>query len=97
MFEVWEINDIVDKHKGKPAVIECHGPTASENRKRINELHENKEVIIIGINEWCMFKDHPRPDYWVRCHTGANGGWQAGVGSFKKWFERCTDNGTIPL
>ena len=97
MFELWEINDIIDKHKGKPAVIECHGPSASVNRKKINKLHKNKKIIVIGINEWCMFKDHPRPDYWLRCHTGANGGWTVGAGKWKKYLDRCTDNGTIPL
>ena len=75
MFEFLEIKDIINVHKGVPAVIEGHGPSASVNRDKINKLHEKKEIIVFGINEWWSFQNHPIPDYWVRCHTGANGGW----------------------
>ena len=73
MFELLIISDIINKHKDKPAIIECHGPSANDNRLKINKFKEEKDLIIIGCNEWWAFEDHPKPDYWVRCSVGANG------------------------
>ena len=97
MFEFLEIKDIINVHKGVPAVIEGHGPSASVNRDKINKLHEKKEIIVFGINEWWSFQNHPIPDYWVRCHTGANGGWLIEREEDLHWFDRGTAGGKIPL
>ena len=94
MFKLLEINDIIDIHKGIREVVEAHGPSANINRLKINELHDNKEIIVFLINEWWAFENHPRPDYWVRAHTGANGGHliERDFDYFNKWT-----GGEIPL
>ena len=71
MFKLLTISDIIDKHHGKTAIIEGHGPSANDNREKINKLHEENpdKFIIFGINEWMEFKNHPRPHYWMRANT----------------------------
>ncbi len=88
------ISDIIDLHKGKPAIISCHGPSGDENIDKINDLHQKDKVVVFGINEWWAFEKHPRPDYWVRAHTGSNGGYviEKDFDYFNKWTE-----GRIPL
>ena len=66
MFKLLSISDIIDKHKGKPAVIECHGPSANENRQIINELCLSDELVSFAINEWHEFENRVKPDYWLR-------------------------------
>jgi len=69
MFKLLTIPDIIDKHKGTPAIIECHGPSANNNRQNINKIIQKKEFIIFAINEWEQFEDHPTPHYWVKAST----------------------------
>ena len=52
MFELWKMEDIIDKHKGKPAVISCHGPSGDEHIDKINDLHQKNKVVVFGVNEW---------------------------------------------
>ena len=97
MFELLHIEDIIDKHKGLPAVIEAHGPSADKNRKKINKLHQDGKIIMFAMNEWWSFKDHPAPDYWVRAHSGANGGWYMEKEEDRFWFDSGTMSGKIPF
>ena len=94
MFKLLQIKDIIDKHKGVTAVIECHGPSANLNRKKINDFAKNNELISFATNEWYEFEDRLKPSYWVRAHSGANGGLsvQRDVEIFNRHSE-----GTIPL
>tara|TARA_S200002703_G_scaffold159827_2_gene174953 strand:+ start:4587 stop:5417 length:831 start_codon:yes stop_codon:yes gene_type:complete len=89
MFELWKMEDIIDKHKGKPAVISCHGPSGDEHIDKINDLHQKNKVVVFGVNEWWAFEKHPIPDYWIRAHTGANGGYtiEKDFDYFNKWTE----------
>tara|TARA_Y100000310_G_scaffold205335_1_gene205684 strand:- start:242 stop:1120 length:879 start_codon:yes stop_codon:yes gene_type:complete len=97
MFELWSIKDIINKHKGKPAIIAAHGPSGDENIDKINDLHKKNKVIIFGMNEWWAFKDHPTPDYWIRCHTGSNGGWHMEKENDQSWFQLGTCMGNVPF
>tara|TARA_R100001377_G_C3168191_1_gene102052 strand:- start:96 stop:950 length:855 start_codon:yes stop_codon:yes gene_type:complete len=94
MFKLLNIEDIIDKHKGTPAVIECHGPSANLNRKKINELSKNIELISIATNEWYEFEDRLKPNYWIRAHTGGNGG--LSINKDLEIFNHYSE-GTIPL
>tara|TARA_R110000851_G_scaffold92489_1_gene201842 strand:+ start:5812 stop:6669 length:858 start_codon:yes stop_codon:yes gene_type:complete len=97
MFELWKMKDIIDKHKGKPGVILAHGPSSDENIDKINQLIDEEKLVSFAMNEWWSYKDHPTPNYWVRAHTGANGGWFMEKESDQQWFQSGTFMGNIPL
>ena len=97
MFELWKFDDIIDKHKDKPGVILAHGPSSDENIDKINQLIDEEKLISFAMNEWWSYKDHPTPNYWVRSHTGANGGWLMERESDQQWFQSGTFMGNIPL
>jgi len=65
-FKLLTILDIIDKHKGIPAILQCHGPSADKNKDAISEFCKNNETVIFGINEWHQFKNDVKPDYWLR-------------------------------
>jgi len=96
-FELLTISDIIDKHKNIPAIIEGHGPSIVNTRYQINDYLKNNELIVFGCNEWWAFKDHPDPDYWVRCSVGANGGNLVENKHDIEWFKKGSNNGKIPL
>tara|TARA_R100001377_G_C3165797_1_gene101249 strand:- start:11 stop:838 length:828 start_codon:yes stop_codon:yes gene_type:complete len=91
------MEDIIDKHKGMSAVIEAHGPSSDKNREKINKLHQDGNMIMFAMNEWWSFKNHPTPDYWVRSHSGANGGWYMEKERHRHWFDSGTLSGKIPF
>ena len=75
-------------------MIECHGPSANLNRKKINNFSRDNELISFATNEWYEFEDRLKPNYWVRAHSGANGGLsiERDIEIFNKYSE-----GNIPL
>lgn len=59
-----EFKDVINKHKGCPALVIAHGPSLNVYLNRLNEL-KNLGHILIGCNEWFSFyKDSP-PHYHV--------------------------------
>ena len=67
-FSLVTISDIIDKHKGIPAIIQCHGPSANNNVEAIHKFYDKNEAIIFGVNEWHMFENDLRPNYWLRAY-----------------------------
>ena len=56
--------DLLDRHKGQPAIIAMHGPSLNEHKINIQELQRNDEIIRFSVNNWFdYFEEHP--DYWV--------------------------------
>ena len=90
-FKLLTITDIIEKHKGKPAIIECHGPSANKNRLHINKICEENNFIIIAINEWHEFKNRLKPHYWVRSFPQ-----RPSIGEDYDYFNKHTQ-GDIPL
>ena len=62
------IEDIIDKHKGTPAVIGCHGPSLNEQREKIEDLQSKGKVIRLSTNKWYEFFNMV-PDYWILSNT----------------------------
>jgi hypothetical protein len=57
-----QFKDLIDKHKGKPAIVVGHGPSLNTHIKKICEL-KNK-FILFGCNEWYhIYQDAPH--FWV--------------------------------
>ena len=96
-FKLLTIPDIINKHKGTPAIIEGHGPSLEKTRDSVNQYLDNHDLIVFGCNEWWAFENHPKPDYWVRCSVGANGGNLVENKHDIEWFKEGSDNGKIPL
>jgi len=90
-FELLTISDIIDKHKGTIAIIQCHGPSANDNVNQIKKLHEENETVVFGINEWHEFENDIIPDYWVRSFPQ-----RPSIGEDPDYYNKHT-NGTIPL
>ena len=56
--------DILSKHKDKPCVVACHGPSLDAHKNKIEELQREKGIIRISMNEWYDFFSE-KPDYWI--------------------------------
>ena len=56
--------DIVNKHKNRPCVVACHGPSLDQQKNKIEYLQSQNKILRISINEWYNFFSE-RPDYWV--------------------------------
>ena len=54
--------DILNKHKNKPAIVLGHGPSMSPLIPHIGKL--NEKFLTISCNEWFLFFNDPI-DYWV--------------------------------
>ena len=65
MPKILTLPDIVDKHCGTPAVIDCTGPSSNYNRKKIDKIHRQDKIIKLVPNEWYNFPHETTPDYWV--------------------------------
>jgi hypothetical protein len=59
-----QLNDIKDKHVGKPCVIAAHGPSLNLEKARIIEAHNDKKIIRFSVNNWWDYFDKA-PDYWI--------------------------------
>tara|TARA_R110000824_G_scaffold101386_6_gene240880 strand:- start:13969 stop:14913 length:945 start_codon:yes stop_codon:yes gene_type:complete len=59
-----DIEDIIEKHKGVPCVVTCHGPSLTPYKEKIASLQEQGKILRIDVNEWYDFFDI-KPDYWV--------------------------------
>lgn len=57
------MNDIIDKHRGSPALVVAHGPSYNHHKGRIQE-YKDKGMIIFDCNEWEFFQS-VAPHYWV--------------------------------
>lgn len=56
--------DLLDRHKGIPAVITTHGPSLNNYKETIQDLQRQGEVLRFSVNNWFdYFEEHP--DYWV--------------------------------
>jgi len=65
-FNLLTISDIINKHKGIPAILQCHGPSANNNAEAVHKFYDKNEAVVFGINEWHQFKNDIKPDYWLR-------------------------------
>jgi len=61
-----EFKNVLNRHKGRPALILAHGPSLDKIRHYINR---RRDWILIGCNRWHMFYDVP-PHYWVTATPG---------------------------
>tara|TARA_R110000824_G_scaffold101386_6_gene240879 strand:- start:12836 stop:13972 length:1137 start_codon:yes stop_codon:yes gene_type:complete len=59
-----KIQDIINKHKGKPCVVTTHGPSLDDHLDQVLQLQKDNKVIRISVNEWYDFIERD-PDYWV--------------------------------
>ena len=58
--------DIIDREKGKTAVICAHGPSLREHLIQIINLREEGKIVRFAANNWFNFvTDIHIPDYWV--------------------------------
>ena len=56
--------DIINKHKNKPCVVACHGPSLNGTKEQIENLQKDKALLRFSVNEWYSFFGL-KPDYWV--------------------------------
>lgn len=56
--------NIMSRHKNKPCVVACHGPSLDLYKNRIEALQREKKIIRISMNEWYDFFSE-KPDYWI--------------------------------
>jgi hypothetical protein len=63
-----KIEDIVDRHKGTPAIVAAHGPSINGYKQKIIYNQKNKNWKRFSVNNWYNVFDHP-PDYWVLSST----------------------------
>lgn len=59
-----EFKDIIDRHKGKPAIIVAHGPSSNKYLDKLPEL-QKRGYVVIGINDWYFFHPHTIPKYVI--------------------------------
>lgn len=57
-----EFKDVINRNKGKPSLVLCHGPSLNDLTANLDEI--KKSTILIGINRWYNFHSTV-PDYWV--------------------------------
>jgi len=57
-------DDIINKHKGTPAIVAGHGPSLNGYISKIENLQKNKRCLRISVNNWYDFFSE-KPDYWV--------------------------------
>ena len=65
---ILKFNDIINKHKGKKAVIVGHGPSSNQYLDQLNTYKDNG-YIIFGCNYWYNFYTCCSPHYWVMANT----------------------------
>ena len=63
-----KIEDIIDRHKGKPAVVCGHGPSLGEHKQDIESLQKQDKLVRFSVNNWYDYFSSP-PDYWVLSNT----------------------------
>jgi hypothetical protein len=61
------MSQILDRHKGKPAIIAMHGPSLTPYIQKIKGLKESG-YLIFGCNEWYYIYATP-PDFWCLANT----------------------------
>ena len=61
-------DDVINKHRGIPCAVACHGPSLNNDKHDISALQEEGKVIRISVNEWYDFFDI-KPNYWVVSNT----------------------------
>jgi|TARA_R110000824_G_scaffold20875_1_gene78251 hypothetical protein len=59
-----KFSDLIDRHKGKPAVITLYGPSLNTHKDRIIELHNRQDILRFSVNNWYDYFD-TQPDYWI--------------------------------
>jgi len=65
MPNILSLTDVVNRHLGLPAVIDCSGPSSNNNRERVDQLHSAQKLIKFVCNEWYNFPHATKPNYWV--------------------------------
>ena len=65
--------DLLDRHKGKPAVVFGHGPSLSTALPIIKDMQEQQDMILFTLNDWYKLFDIGKksPDYWVFANSDA--------------------------
>ncbi len=61
-----KLDDIVDKHKGKVALVVVLGPSLNEHLKHIEELNDNENLIIFTCNMFDVMTNI-KTNYWLVC------------------------------
>jgi hypothetical protein len=59
-----EFKDVINKHKGTPALVLAHGPSLNTYLNKLDTL-KSKGYILIGCNEWFSFYKNVPPHYHV--------------------------------
>jgi len=62
------LNDIINKHRGTPAVVAAHGPSLNGHKDAIQEGQRRQKLLRFSVNEWFSFFEQV-PDYWVVSNT----------------------------
>jgi len=58
-----EIKNIVNKHRGSPALVIAHGPSYNQHKGQMQK-YKDRGIIRLDCNEWEFFQS-VAPDYWV--------------------------------
>lgn len=61
-------NDIIDKEKGKTAIVIGLGPSLNGDIETIKGLYDNDDYILIGCNDYDLMTDL-YIDYWVHANS----------------------------
>ena len=61
---ILEIKDIIDKHKGKPALVIGNGPSLTPSIKKDISKFNSDNIITFGMNCWYEFYNKI-PEYWI--------------------------------
>ena len=59
-----KIEDIIEKHTAKPAVVCLHGPSLNSHKETIANLQASGKLIRFSVNNWYHHFE-TAPDYWV--------------------------------
>jgi hypothetical protein len=59
-----KISDIIDKHKGEPCFIACHGPSLNQYKRELVSARKEGKILRLSVNNWWDYFENP-PDYWI--------------------------------
>ena len=62
------IKDIIDRHKGVPAVVAAHGPSLNQHKEEFVSAGKENKILRFSVNNWWDYFKTP-PDYWILSST----------------------------